>query len=494
MLGALAGSNLAQNAGVKNAAAQKATDGTDGSAAKSQLTFEDPRKNLQLKGDVRASGVMTDILGAGPNQQPWNGNWVFGGDAAELQAKAMNLHAPGTLGKLSSAGSDENLLRAKAGDLESQVAALEQMMKMAGGAGAAEAVLVGSNEGMGGNPRLQSKVGPADELADGEGLDGMEVDVGPGSAPALAGARAIPHLSGEEFLRALGNGAGREAGAKSGGSFRGANAMKNGAGADDAANSATRLRAIPGGIAGAKGMDDELGGAMGNAKGDLRGPAREIGSGVGKLETQPRFESLSLTANHGANPTNLGLGAGATVPVMTGNVIPGSMMRERLASESVVNFSNQIASLGPKGGGEMKIRMNPENLGELLINVSTRGKDVSLKVQATRGEAKKILEESAASLKDALGTQNLTLAKLEFTVVPESAASAANSGMNTDVRSDQQNTSSSSGREYANNSNDGRSAGDRGSNSNRAFNSAAAAFAGTPRASAVQSGRLDVTA
>jgi flagellar hook-length control protein FliK len=75
------------------------------------------------------------------------------------------------------------------------------------------------------------------------------------------------------------------------------------------------------------------------------------------------------------------------------------------------------------GGGEMRIKMNPGNLGELMIRVSTDGKDVGLKVQANDPAAKKVIEESLSSLRDSLASQNLALGRVDVTLAPASTNS-----------------------------------------------------------------------
>ena len=52
------------------------------------------------------------------------------------------------------------------------------------------------------------------------------------------------------------------------------------------------------------------------------------------------------------------------------------MMRDRLATDTVHNLTTGIQGMSGNGGGEMRIKMNPGNLGELMIRVSTNGKDV----------------------------------------------------------------------------------------------------------------------
>lgn len=119
------------------------------------------------------------------------------------------------------------------------------------------------------------------------------------------------------------------------------------------------------------------------------------------------------------------LGAGP-IPTITGHVVPGSMQRDRLTSESLHNVANGIVGMAGGKGGEMRIRLNPGNLGELMIRVSTNGKDVGLKVQANDPSAKKIIEESLGALRDSLAQQSLALGRVDVTLASTSTSSDLN--------------------------------------------------------------------
>ena len=76
----------------------------------------------------------------------------------------------------------------------------------------------------------------------------------------------------------------------------------------------------------------------------------------------------------------------------------------------------------------MKIRLNPDHLGEIHVRVSAGGKsgsEVGLQIQASDERAKRILEESISSLKDGLASQSLTLSKIDVQVAQPQARNAA---------------------------------------------------------------------
>ena len=142
----------------------------------------------------------------------------------------------------------------------------------------------------------------------------------------------------------------------------------------------------------------------------------------GLKNKRPQFED-SLVSSKGA----LGASAGASYASQTaevkapptevaGHVVKGAMSQDRLSSESILGVSSGIKTLSQNGGGEMKIRLKPDNLGELHLRVVTDGTQVGLHIQASDDKAKKILEESVGHLKEGLASQNLSLGKLDVTV------------------------------------------------------------------------------
>ncbi len=113
---------------------------------------------------------------------------------------------------------------------------------------------------------------------------------------------------------------------------------------------------------------------------------------------------------------------------VTGHVVQGSMTQEQLSHEAILGMTNGIKGMSGQGGGEMRIRLKPENLGELHLRIVTQGNEVGIQIQASDDKAKKILQESLGGLKDSLASQSLTLGKVEFSV--------AQAGSSADARND----------------------------------------------------------
>jgi len=129
------------------------------------------------------------------------------------------------------------------------------------------------------------------------------------------------------------------------------------------------------------------------------------------------------------NPALSSAGA-PRAPEVTGHVVQGRMAQDRLSSESLLGISQSIAGLkGNENGGEVHVRLKPDNLGELHLRVMTEGNAVGLKIQASDAHAKRILEESLPHLKESLSAQNLSLGQVEVSVAQATghASSADNS-------------------------------------------------------------------
>ncbi len=168
------------------------------------------------------------------------------------------------------------------------------------------------------------------------------------------------------------------------------------------------LQVIPGGLSAGPAMES------GHLEGGLRLTKDEP-----KLQTDTFYPNgAPLTAAVRPGDT----GAAAAPQTITGHVVPGAMMRDRLTSESLRNVANGITGMSAAGGGEMRIRLNPGNLGELMIRISTNGKDVGLKVQANDPAAKKVIEESLGALRDSLAQQSLALGRVDVTLAATSTS------------------------------------------------------------------------
>lgn len=197
------------------------------------------------------------------------------------------------------------------------------------------------------------------------------------------------------------------------------------------------------------------GGGKGKGKaGQLGGMAAERGAFEDRLG--------ALTASQ--SPASFGGQAAAAskpAPEVAGHVVKGANAEDRLSSETLFGVSNGIREFAAQGtGGEMRIRLRPENLGELHVRVVTDGKNVDLQIQASDGHAKKIIEESMSHLKESMASQNLSLGSVDFTVGQAQQGGA--SGNSSDQSQQQSQSQGSFGQDMLGQQNAGGSSGREG--------------------------------
>lgn len=196
-------------------------------------------------------------------------------------------------------------------------------------------------------------------------------------------------------------------------------------------------------VRGPRGQQSGLGGQDGGSQQDTKsGLARGLhvldGGRTGAKGRKSLFEEDVMSSRapvngavgaHHAQGTTLGAAA-ASAQNVTGHVVKGRMSQDRLSSESLSGLSLGIRKLSPQGGGEIRMRLNPEHLGELNIRVRTENGQVGLQIHASDERARKVIEESISHLKDSMAAQQLTLGQIDLSV--------GNSAKDADVRQDQQ--------------------------------------------------------
>jgi len=170
-------------------------------------------------------------------------------------------------------------------------------------------------------------------------------------------------------------------------------------------------------------------------------PAVDAGAGrpIGKAPKRGLGEAATVQVEAAGIPAAR-LGAAVATPAATsvvqGQVIPGGGMRDRLDTESVRRLGGEIESMRLTGGGEIRIRLKPENLGELHIRVTEHGGQVGLEIRASDENSKRIIEESLSSLKESLAQSQVSLGKLDVAV--RATHDTASGGMSSDHRQESQ--------------------------------------------------------
>ncbi len=93
----------------------------------------------------------------------------------------------------------------------------------------------------------------------------------------------------------------------------------------------------------------------------------------------------------------------------------------QLSNENVEKLISGSQTLIQKGGGEMKIQMNPEGLGQIHLKIKVQDGQVGVQMMADTIEAKKLLETSMNDLKLGLAEHKLSLNTLKVDVAEQAS-------------------------------------------------------------------------
>ncbi|MGE0615470.1 MAG: flagellar hook-length control protein FliK [Bacteriovoracia bacterium] len=368
-----------------------------------------------------------------PANAPQNGQSALGAEAVSKSAGPL----PAELKQIGQAGNDLSKIGSSGSGLEmaSTNSLANQIGKPSGKAGAA--ALTGQDAATAKSvpSGLESRIAqlngsvqavdPADSMLGALSAEGaLPGELDPESAPQASVSRA--GLSGGEYLAAL-DGA-RESGAETGATEFGGKLDR----AWDNPRVTARMKA--GGANGSSTLN--AGGKPALGEGMTVAESAAFADGLtsermltGEKRLRPSTLPLSPDgAQHMANPALNGARVERSIappPVeVTGHVVQGAWAKDRLSSESMIGLSNGIGSVANRGGGEIRIRLRPDNLGELSVHVATVDNRVGLRIQATDPSAKQVIEESVKYLRDSLAQQNLSLAKVEVTLAHAAAHSS----------------------------------------------------------------------
>ncbi len=128
------------------------------------------------------------------------------------------------------------------------------------------------------------------------------------------------------------------------------------------------------------------------------------------LKGDELLNALNGSLSHGLTSTKLAdataLGAGAMLP---GAVQPN-------AEDKTVNIQNLIKQaqvIIKEGGGEMKLEMSPEGMGQVNLKVAVENGQVNIQMITQNKEAKKMIEEGLSELKASLAAHKLQVDNLK---------------------------------------------------------------------------------
>lgn len=93
----------------------------------------------------------------------------------------------------------------------------------------------------------------------------------------------------------------------------------------------------------------------------------------------------------------------------------------QLSNENVEKLISGSQALIKKGGGEMKIQLNPEGLGTIHVDIKVKDGQVGVQMMADTHEAKKLLESSMSDLKVGLADHKLSLNHLKVDVADQAS-------------------------------------------------------------------------
>ncbi|MFZ4403375.1 MAG: flagellar hook-length control protein FliK [Pseudobdellovibrionaceae bacterium] len=161
---------------------------------------------------------------------------------------------------------------------------------------------------------------------------------------------------------------------------------------------------------------------------DLNKDIKAIGNGAGKKSAEVLLEKSkleSVTTNpmdssavsdtlKGALPKASSLDAPVS-PSMTPQI------QKAYQEANIKTLMNQAQYLIKKGGGEMKVDLNPEGLGRIQMKVLVQDGRVNVQMAADTKEAKTTLENGLGDLKNSLAAHKLSMDHIKIDVVTAGA-------------------------------------------------------------------------
>ncbi len=100
-------------------------------------------------------------------------------------------------------------------------------------------------------------------------------------------------------------------------------------------------------------------------------------------------------------------------------IVPGTnaQVSPEATDRNVQNVMQQAQYLVKAGGGEMKVKMTPEGLGEIQLSVELKDGKIQLHMATENKETKKMLESSLSDLRESLSQQKISLDSVKIDTV-----------------------------------------------------------------------------
>lgn len=96
--------------------------------------------------------------------------------------------------------------------------------------------------------------------------------------------------------------------------------------------------------------------------------------------------------------------------------VGAALAKNKDNAANMKNILDQARYMVTKGGGEVKVKMSPEGMGDILLKVSVEKGKVSMHMSAGTDEVKKVLEGSLGELKNSLANHHIKLDNVKIDV------------------------------------------------------------------------------
>ena len=153
----------------------------------------------------------------------------------------------------------------------------------------------------------------------------------------------------------------------------------------------------------------KTGSAAGTAKFvPLQGSAGQGGFSDAEKRGHPDQKAQGNEASP-LQPQGLGLSAAVAAEAQQPETKPAASLKGELHESILSQIKQGVVTHDGKGNGQMSIRLNPGELGELKIQVRMEDNRLRVEVQADNRMVKDLLMSNLDSLKDSLTSKNLTM-------------------------------------------------------------------------------------
>ncbi len=206
---------------------------------------------------------------------------------------------------------------------------------------------------------------------------------------------------------------------------------------------------------------------LGNASADVAPAGAAVASGLAALglsggddddsddfgqdsssPDQQMMMSQASSHQSAANRTE-GTSPGQFGAMMAGGGALGKEISNADNKANIQQLMNQAQYLIKKGGGEAKIQMAPEGIGQVHMKMTVLDGKVNLEMQAESKEAKKLIESSIGDLKTHLAHHQLTMDQLKVDVGNQTSTDARSQDSNQQQQMDgRQNQSKQQTRDF----------------------------------------------